>query len=198
MSGDFTFSEDPLALFAAWTLDARAKEINDPEAMALATVDETGLPDVRMVLMKGFDARGVVFYTNADSAKGRELAATPRAAILFHWKRLRRQIRIRGPVTPATDAEADAYFASRHRASRIGAWASDQSRPLESRAALEARTATFDAKFPGEDVPRPPHWRGFRLTPTSFEFWADGAHRLHDRVLFTRDGDDWTRQRLFP
>lgn len=197
-SGDFTKADDPLDLFEAWTRDARAREINDPEAMALATVDTDGLPDVRMVLMKGFDARGIVFYTNAESAKGRELAAVPKAAVLFHWKSLRRQIRVRGPVSPVTDAEADAYFASRHRASRIGAWASAQSRPLDSRETLGKAAADFDAKFPGDAVPRPPYWKGFRIAPVSFEFWSDGPHRLHDRIVFTRAGEGWTKGRLYP
>lgn len=197
-SGDFTKAEDPHALFRAWVAEARAGEINDPEAMALATVDESGLPDVRMVLLKGFDERGVVFYTNADSTKGQELAATPKAAILFHWKSLRRQIRVRGSVSPVSDAEADAYFASRPRASRIGAWASAQSRPLDNRATLEKAADDFGAKFPGPDVPRPPYWKGFRIAPVSFEFWKDGAHRLHDRIVFTRSGDGWTKQRLYP
>ncbi len=197
-SGDFTKAKDPHALFQAWVADARASEINDPEAMALATVDASGLPDVRMVLLKGFDERGVVFYTNADSTKGLELAATPKAAVLFHWKSLRRQIRVRGSVSPVSDAEADAYFASRPRASRIGAWASAQSRPLDSRATLEKAAEDYGAEFPGPDVPRPPYWKGFRIAPVSFEFWKDGAHRLHDRVVFTRSGDGWTKQRLYP
>ena len=197
-AGDFTQAADPLILFQNWAAEARASEVNDPEAMALATVDDTGLPDVRMVLMKGFDARGVVFYTNAESAKGREITATPKAAALFHWKSLRRQIRLRGPVSVASDAEADAYFNSRHRQSRIGAWASQQSRPLDSRKTMEDAAAAFDQKFPGDDVPRPPYWRGFRITPVSFEFWADGAHRLHNRITFTRDGDGWSKQRLYP
>ncbi len=197
-AGDFTQATDPLVLFQNWTAEARAKELNDPEAMALATVDENGLPDVRMVLMKGFDARGVVFYTNAESAKGREIAATPKAAVLFHWKSLRRQIRIRGAVSVVTDAEADAYFNSRHRQSRIGAWASQQSRPLDSRKTMEDAAASFDQKFPGEDVPRPAYWKGFRIALESFEFWSDGAFRLHDRITYTRDGDRWARQRLYP
>lgn len=197
-SGDFTAADDPHALLAAWAAEARASEINDPEAMALATVDEDGLPDVRMVLLKGFDERGLVFYTNAESAKGRELAATPKAAALFHWKSLRRQIRVRGPVSLVSDAEADAYFASRARASRIGAWASAQSRALDSRATLEQAAARYEAKFPGGDVPRPPYWKGFRIAPVSFEFWKDGAHRLHDRIVFTRTDGGWTKQRLYP
>lgn len=196
-TGDFTQADDPHVLFQAWTAEARASEINDAEAMALATVDPDGLPDVRMVLLKGFDERGVVFYTNADSTKGRELAATPKAAVLFHWKSLRRQIRVRGAVSPVSDAEADAYYASRPRASRIGAWASAQSRPLDSRATLEKAAADYDAKF-SEPVPRPPYWKGFRITPVSFEFWKDGAHRLHDRIVFTRTDAGWSKQRLYP
>jgi pyridoxamine 5'-phosphate oxidase len=187
-----------MGLFQSWIADARGSEINDPEAMALATVDADGLPDVRMVLMKGFDPRGIVFYTNSHSAKGSELAAMPKAAVLFHWKSLRRQIRIRGPVSNVSAAEADAYFASRARASRIGAWASDQSKPLDSRATLEKAAAVYDAKYPGDDVPRPPHWTGYRITPVSFEFWQDGAHRLHDRIVFTRSGNGWDKQRLYP
>ena len=197
-ANDFTQASDPLALFQNWATEARESEVNDPEAMALATVDESGLPDVRMVLMKGFDARGVVFYTNAESAKGREIAAVAKAAALFHWKSLRRQIRVRGTVAPVTDAEADSYFNSRHRQSRIGAWASQQSRPLDSRETMKNAAASFDAKFAGNDVPRPPYWKGFRIAPTTFEFWADGAFRLHDRITFTRDGDGWTKQRLYP
>jgi pyridoxamine 5'-phosphate oxidase len=189
---------DPLALFDAWLEDAKAKEINDPTGMALATVDPTGLPDVRMVLLKGHDARGFVFYTNFESAKGRELIATPKAALLFHWKSLRRQVRIRGPVVQVEDPEADAYFASRPRDSRIGAWASDQSRPLESRFALEKRVAEYALKFGLGDVPRPPHWSGFRIVPTEIEFWKDGAFRLHDRLKFTRAGESWETSRLYP
>jgi pyridoxamine 5'-phosphate oxidase len=189
---------DPLALFDAWLEEAKAKEINDPTGMALATVDPTGLPDVRMVLLKGHDARGFVFFTNFESAKGQELIATPKAALLFHWKSLRRQVRIRGPVVQVETAEADDYFASRPRDSRIGAWASDQSRPLEGRFALEKRVAEYALKFGLGEVPRPPHWSGFRVVPTQIEFWKDGAFRLHDRLLFDRVGDGWTTKRLYP
>lgn len=189
---------DPFGLFEAWLEEAKAKEINDPTAMALATVDQTGLPDVRMVLLKGQDARGFVFYTNFESAKGRELIATPKAALLFHWKSLRRQVRVRGPVSQVSTEEADAYFASRPRDSRIGAWASDQSRPLEGRFALEKRVAEYALKFGIGEVPRPPHWSGFRVTPTEIEFWRDGAFRLHDRLLFKRDGEGWDATRLYP
>lgn len=189
---------DPFDLFDAWFAEAAASEPNDPNAMSLATVDEAGMPDVRTVLLKGHDHGGFVFYTNLQSAKGRELAATPKAALLFHWKTLRRQVRVRGPVAQVSDAEADAYFASRPRGSRLGAWASLQSSPLDSRATLEARVAEMEARHPGEDVPRPPHWSGFRLTPVEIEFWRDGAYRLHDRFLFTRAGEGWRVRRLYP
>ena len=189
---------DPIALFHRWLDAARAGEPNDPEAMCVATVDASGLPDARMVLLKGCDARGFVFYTNLQSAKGVELAADPKAALLFHWKSLRRQVRVRGEVGPVTAEEADAYFASRHPQSRLGAWASDQSRPLDSREALEARTEAFRARFGEVDIPRPPHWSGFRVGPVEVEFWRDGAHRLHDRFLFRREGEEWSKTRLNP
>ncbi len=197
---DFTLADDPFVLFEEWQEDARANEVNDPTAMALSTVDPAGLPDVRMVLLKGADRRGFVFYTNFKSAKGREIQATMKAAALFHWKSLRRQIRVRGPVEIVTDAEADSYYASRPRTSRLGAWASQQSRPLASRADLEAAVAARDAEFPGEDIPRPPHWSGFRIKPLAIEFWSDGAFRLHDRIVFARGGLDeaWTKSRLAP
>jgi pyridoxamine 5'-phosphate oxidase len=201
---DFS-AEDPFAMFEAWLAEASASEPNDPNGMALATVDADGLPDVRMVLLKGLDgpelsARGFVFYTNLESAKGRELAANPRAALLFHWKSLRRQVRVRGYITPVTPEEADLYFASRPRLSRIGAWASDQSRPLESRFALEKRVAHFTTQFGLGEIPRPPHWSGFRLTPLQIELWRDRPFRLHDRVLFRRTGPAaaWTKSRLYP
>ena len=179
--------------------EARASEPNDPEAMALASVDPDGMPDARMVLCKGCDSNGFVFYTNEQSAKGAQLAAAPKAALLFHWKSLRRQVRARGAISPASSAESDAYFDSRGRASRIGAWASQQSRPLESRAALEAKFAYYAAKFGDGDIPRPPHWRGFRLKPYMVEFWRDGANRLHDRIAFERRPDrTWSRTRLYP
>jgi pyridoxamine 5'-phosphate oxidase len=198
---DFTESTEPFALFEAWLAEASTSELNDPTAMALATVDAEGLPNVRMVLLKGLDARGFVFYTNTESAKGRELTSQGKAAGLFHWKSLRRQVRLRGPVEMVTPAEADAYFASRPRGSRIGAWASQQSRPLESRFALEKAVAYYTAKYPVGDVPRPPHWTGFRILPVAMEFWKDGTFRLHDRVQFLRDDPEgpWTgRQRLYP
>ena len=199
-SPDFTETEDPIALFRLWLEEAGAAEVNDPEAMALATVDENGLPDVRMLLCKGVDARGLVFYGNVESAKGHELEAHPKAAALFHWKSLRRQARFRGPVSPLTEAEADSYFATRPRESRIGAWASQQSRPLESRAALEAAVEANAKRFGDSEIPRPPYWRGWRLAPVEIELWRDGAFRLHDRVRFTRTtlGSPWDRRRLFP
>ncbi|MFL5110779.1 MAG: pyridoxamine 5'-phosphate oxidase [Microvirga sp.] len=198
MKGDFVDAAEPWAIFRAWMAEAEAAEPNDPTAMSLATVDQDGLPDVRMVLLKGADERGFVFYTNTESNKGRELAANPKAALVFHWKSLRRQIRARGPVTPVSEAEADAYFASRPRDSRIGAWASQQSRPLESRFALEKAVARYAAKHAVGEVPRPPYWTGYRIAPVAMEFWADRPFRLHDRVLFTRQGAGWAKARLYP
>lgn len=199
-SPDFAEADDPIALFQLWLEEAAATEVNDPEAMTLATVDEDGLPDARMVLCKGADARGIVFYTNAESAKGLELAARPKAAALFHWKSLRRQARFRGSVTEVSGAEADAYFASRARGSRLGAWASQQSRPLESRAALEAAVEAYAQRFGDGDIPRPDYWRGYRIAPVEIEFWCDGAFRLHDRIAFRRAGpaSPWRKERLFP
>jgi pyridoxamine 5'-phosphate oxidase len=198
ISGDFTEASEPWALFHAWLAEATASEPNDPTAMALATVDAEGLPNVRMVLLKGADEDGFVFYTNTESTKGLELAANPKAALVFHWKSLRRQVRARGAVTRVNDAEADAYFASRPRDSRIGAWASQQSRPLESRFAFEKAIAVYAAKYALGEVPRPPYWAGFRIKPVAMEFWHDRPFRLHDRVLFTRAGNGWTRTRLYP
>ncbi|HVL74242.1 MAG TPA: pyridoxamine 5'-phosphate oxidase [Beijerinckiaceae bacterium] len=197
-NGDFTEAGEPLALFRAWMAEAEASEPNDPTAMALATTDAEGLPNLRMVLLKGADERGFVFYTNVESAKGQELAANPQAALLFHWKSLRRQIRARGPVSRVSDAEADAYFASRPRDSRIGAWASQQSRPLESRFALEKAVAFYAARYAIGEVPRPPYWSGFRIAPVAMEFWQDRPFRLHERIRFTRAGEGWTKTRLYP
>lgn len=197
---DFTLAEEPFALFGEWLDAAQQSEPNDPIAMALATVGLDGLPNVRMVLMKGYDERGFVFYTNVESTKGRELAAHMKVAALFHWKSLRKQVRIRGPVEPVTDAEADAYFASRPRVSRIGSWASQQSRPLPSRAFFEAEVERYDRLYPGDDIPRPPQWKGFRIRPLSIEFWSDRPFRLHDRLVFSRaaPGHDWDKTRLYP
>ena len=197
-TGDFTESPEPFELFAAWLEDATASEPNDPNAVALATVDPDGLPDVRMVLLKGFDQAGFVFYTNFESAKGRELLANMKAAMCFHWKSLRRQVRVRGTVEQVSDAEADAYYASRPRGSRIGAWASKQSRPLESRFALERAVAEFTARHAIGEIPRPQHWSGFRILPQQIEFWHDRPFRLHDRMQFTRNGGGWTKTRLYP
>jgi len=197
-TGDFTEEAEPYRLFGRWLEDATASEPNDPNALALATVDADGMPDVRMVLLKGFDERGFVFYTNFESAKGEEILSSMKAAMCFHWKSLRRQIRIRGPVEQVSDAEADEYYASRPRGSRIGAWASRQSRPLESRFALEKAVAEYTAKYAIGEIPRPPHWSGFRIVPQSIEFWHDRPFRLHDRVKFTHAQDSWTRTRLYP
>jgi pyridoxamine 5'-phosphate oxidase len=197
---DFADAEEPFELFAAWLKDAVAHEVNDGEAMALATVDETGLPNVRMVLLKSVSATGFVFYTNYESNKGRELLASGKAALCFHWKSLRRQVRVRGPVTPVSKDEADAYYASRPRGSRIGAWASQQSRALESRFALEKAVASYTARYAIGEIPRPDYWSGFRLSPVEIEFWHDRPFRLHDRVQFRRgaDGEAWGKTRLYP
>jgi pyridoxamine 5'-phosphate oxidase len=199
-SGDFTQEQDPFALFQEWFEEAKKSEPNDPHAMALSTVDAEGMPNSRMVLLNGRDGEDFVFYTNTQSQKGEELLGQPKAAALFHWKSLRRQIRIRGPVSIVSDEMADAYFQSRPRDSRIGAWASQQSRPLESRFALEKAVAVQAARFGVGTIPRPPHWTGFRITPVYLEFWKDGAFRLHDRVVFRRNsaGGSWTRARLYP
>ncbi|MDP3411382.1 pyridoxamine 5'-phosphate oxidase [Bosea sp. (in: a-proteobacteria)] len=199
-SGDFTQEQDPFALFAAWFEEAKKSEPNDPNGMALSTVDADGMPNSRMVLLNGRDGEDFVFYTNTQSQKGEELLGQPKAAALFHWKSLRRQVRIRGHVSVVSDEMADAYFQSRPRDSRIGAWASQQSRPLESRFALEKAVAFQAAKFGVGTIPRPPHWTGFRISPVYLEFWRDGAFRLHDRVVFSRAqiGEPWARARLYP
>jgi pyridoxamine 5'-phosphate oxidase len=191
-------TDDPHALFAAWLEDARASEPNDPNAMAVATVGAGGMPSARMVLLKGHDARGFVFYTNQQSRKAGELAVHPKAALLFHWKSRRRQVRVEGRVTHVAAEEADAYFATRSRDSQLGAWASDQSRPLDARATFEARFEAEQAFFEGRDVPRPPHWGGFRVVPERIEFWSDREHRLHERRLFTRTTNGWSEGLLYP
>jgi len=189
---------DPLALFDQWFAEARASEPNDAEAMTLATADADERPTARMVLLKGHGPDGFTFYTNEQSAKGGQLAENPHAALLFHWKSLRRQVRIEGRVDRVPDTEADAYFATRGRDSQLGAWASDQSRPLDNRATFEQRFEEMKSRFDGQDVPRPPHWRGYRVIPDRIEFWLDREHRLHERRLFSRDGDSWSEGLLYP
>ena len=198
--GDFTEADEPVRLFAAWFAEAKRVEPVNPDAMALATVDADGLPNARMVLLKAFDARGFVFYTNTDSAKGNELAGAPKAALTFYWKTLQRQVRARGIVEPVSAEEADAYFATRSRMAQIGTWASKQSSALESRLAFEKAVARFTAKFAIGTVPRPPNWSGYRVMPTEIEFWHERPYRLHDRVAFTRPNlsAPWTKTRLYP
>lgn len=193
--------DDPHSLFETWLAAAEESEPNDANAMTVATVDAEGRPSARIVLLKGHDRRGFVFYTNLLSRKGREIAGNPEAALLFHWKSKRQQVRVEGALTPVTEEEADAYFNSRHRLSRVGAWASRQSEPLESRAALEARVAELEKRFDNSDPPRPEFWSGFRVIPRRIEFWRDGAYRLHDRIIYTPDASapgKWRTQRLFP
>src|SRR5215813_13422349 len=204
-AGDFAGANEPFALFEAWFAEAQAHEPNDANAMALASVDASGMPNVRMVLLKGVDAsdgpgRGFVFYTNLESAKGVELLASDKAALCFHWKSLRRQVRVRGDVARTSDAEADAYFATRPRGSRLGAWASQQSRPLESRFALEKAVAAITARYPIGNVPHPPYWSGVRVVPREMEFWHDRPFRLHERIRFRRGGPSqaWGKERLYP
>jgi pyridoxamine 5'-phosphate oxidase len=199
-TGDFTAAEEPLLLFAAWLEQATASEPRDPTAMTLATVDADGMPNARMVLLKGADERGFVFYTNKDSQKGRELDAAPKAALVFHWKSLNKQVRVRGFVEPVSDEEADAYFATRPKQAQVGAWASQQSRPLESRLAFEKAVAIYAAKYAIGAVPRPPYWSGYRVVPLVIEFWEDRPFRLHDRVEFRREsvGGPWVKTRLYP
>lgn len=198
-SGDFTAAEEPFALFAEWFAEAQGSEPNDPNAMALATVDADGLPDMRMVLMKDYDSSGFVFYSHVASAKGRELADNPKAALLFHWKSLRRQVRIRGRVTSVSAAEADAYFATRPKQAQLGAWASKQSQPLESRFAFETAIAQEALKHVIGEVRRPPGWSGWRVAADQMEFWHDRPFRLHDRILFSRDvSATWSKTRLYP
>lgn len=189
---------DPYQRFEAWFEEARESEVSDPNAMTLATADSRGRPSARMVLLKGFDETGFVFYTNLQSRKGEELTENPHVALLFHWKSLRRQIRIEGPAAPVSDQEADDYFASRPRGSRIGAWASEQSRPMEGMFVLERRVAEYTAKFGLGEIERPPHWSGFRVAPERMEFWREGRFRLHEREVFIREGASWRTERLFP
>lgn len=203
MTSNFSADNDPFRLFSDWLDEAEVAEINDPNAMALATVDAEGLPDARMVLLKSFDSQGFVFFTNEESAKGRQLAAVAKAALLFHWKSLRRQVRVRGLVEWVSEEEFDAYYASRPRGSRIGAWASQQSRPLEGRFALEKAVASYTAKYAVGDIPRPPFWHGYRVRPLAIEFWQDRPFRLHERIQYTRQTPNnadsaWEKSLLYP
>jgi pyridoxamine 5'-phosphate oxidase len=197
--GDLPETDDPIGLFLRWMQEAQASEPRDADAAALATVDSGGLPDARMVLVKKFGEEGFVFFTNSESAKGRELAENPKAALVFYWKSLNRQVRLRGTIKQVSEQESDDYFASRPRRAQVGAWASQQSRPLASRKALEAAVARYEKQYAGK-VPRPPHWIGYRLVPLAIEFWADRPFRLHDRLVYTRDarGKPWARERLYP
>jgi len=195
---EFINREDPFKLFNEWLRDAEKSEFNDPNAMAVATVDSNGMPNVRAILLKGHDERGFVFYTNFESTKGQEILSSMKVALGFHWKTLRRQIRIRGNVEIVSDEEADNYYKTRHLQSRLGAWASDQSRPLENRQVLIDKLAEYKKQYGTENIPRPPHWKGFRVIPEEIEFWQDGEFRLHDRVVFKRSGERWSSQRLYP
>ncbi|MEE9313537.1 MAG: pyridoxamine 5'-phosphate oxidase [Rhizobiaceae bacterium] len=195
---NFTKRKDPLVLFNEWLSEAEKSEPNDPNAMTVATVDGDGMPNARVLLLKGHDERGFVFYTNYESTKGQELEASGKTCLAFHWKSLRRQIRIRGNVEIVSDQEADIYYNTRHPQSRLGAWASNQSRPLDERQILIDRLAEYEAQYGTENIPRPPHWKGMRVIPDEFEFWQDGEFRLHDRVKFIREGEGWTGQRLYP
>lgn len=191
-------ADDPIALFDQWLAKAGETEVNDPNAMSVATVDASGQPDVRILLLKGLSDAGFAFYTNSESAKGQQLTDNPKAALCFHWKTQRRQVRVRGRVEQVGVEGSDAYFANRARGSRLSAWASDQSRPVEDRDTLIAEMDATEARFEGEDVPRPPHWYGYRVVPSEIEFWQDGAFRIHDRILFTRNGEGWAKTRLYP
>ena len=191
-------ADDPIALFDQWLAKAGETEVNDPNAMSVATVDASGQPDVRILLLKGLSDAGFAFYTNSESAKGQQLTDNPKAALCFHWKTQRRQVRVRGHVEQVGVEGSDAYFANRARGSRLSAWASDQSRPVEDRDTLIAERDATEARFEGEDVPRPPHWYGYRVVPSEIEFWQDGAFRIHDRILFTRNGEGWAKTRLYP
>lgn len=195
---DRTPPSDPLDIFRRWFAEAEDSEPNNPNAMALASVGETGLPSLRMVLLKDYDETGFVFYTNFESRKGTQILANPQAAGLFYWKSLGRQVRLEGPVTQVTEAEADAYFASRPRQSRIGAWASAQSRPLSGKLELERKVAEYALKYAIGEIPRPPHWSGFRIAPVRIEYWQEGAFRLHDRLVYLREGEAWRTERLYP
>lgn len=200
INDDFTQSNDPFKLFETWMADAKTSELNDPNAMSVASVDEEGMPNVRILLLKDFSVDGFTFYTNFESTKGHEILASKKVALCFHWKSLRRQVRIRGGVTQVTDAEADEYYNSRARGSRVGAWASAQSRELSARSELEGLVNQYEEKFGDGDIPRPAHWSGFKLAPMSIEFWHDRPYRLHDRIIFERKScsDDWSTKRLYP
>lgn len=189
---------DPMALFETWYAEAKEAEINDPDAMSLATATPEGMPSVRMILLKGLGADGFAFYTNKESRKGQQIALNAKAALCFHWKSLRRQVRVEGALTEVEPAQADEYFASRSRQSQVGAWASDQSRPMTDRSVFMDRVQDAEARFKGQDVPRPTHWSGFWLTPVMIEFWLDKPHRMHDRLIYWRDGDSWTTERVYP